>query len=306
MATWRGEIHGETLSGQVTEVCLRICQLQGKLMMRDSSLIPSLPHIERHNQLLVSDLSSLDEAMWARPTFCPGWSVAHVIGHMTLGALLYAHVVQAGREGVLSPPFGAKDIPGFRAIRKSQMESLVSLPAGERVRRFEEAVETLQEVFAAVPAGDLNKPAWHPRCPTPIRFFPAQRFYELILHEWDIRNEPESSIIPAGLDHGLDILKERLPFFYNQTPDADLAGFFQFETAEPAHAWGVEIKNRKAAFRPAGNQEAEICFKASASNLILLACGRANIEAKLNSGELRIEGNAVKAETFMKILFRPF
>ena len=182
-------------------------------MTGGTSLIPSIPFVEHHNRLLISDLRAFGDSDWKRPSYCPGWTAAHVIGHMTLGAVFYAHVVRTGGEGILSPPFGAKDIPEFRAIRATRMEEL-----------------------AALPEADLDKNAWHPRCPTPIRFFPPQRFYELILHGWDIRNEPESSIIPEGLDHGLDILKERLPFFYNQSPDPALEGVLRLETTGPAHA----------------------------------------------------------------------
>jgi uncharacterized protein (TIGR03083 family) len=275
-------------------------------MIDESVLIPSLPHIERHNRPLISDLRTFDEAAWTRPSYCPGWTAAHVIGHMTLGAHFYAHVVQAGREGVLSLPFGAKDVPDFRAIRTAQMEKLVALSGEERIERFGEAVEALQKVFAEVPAGDLDKPAWHPRCPTPIRYFPGQRFYELILHEWDIRNDPESSIILEGLDHGIKILKDRLPFFYGQTPDANLEGFIRFETRDPAHTWCIEIKNQKAALCPAEGRDADVVLSASASDMILLACGRADIQTKRDSGALKIDGELVKAETFLNILFNPF
>ncbi len=275
-------------------------------MTGGSSLIPSFPFVERHNRLLISDLRAFGDSDWKRPSYCPGWTAAHVIGHMTLGAVFYAHVVRAGGEGILTPPFGAKDIPEFRALRASKMEELVALPGEARVDRFEEEAEALQTGFAAIPEADLLKNAWHPRCPTPIRYFPGQRFYELILHEWDIKNEPASSIIPEGLDHGIDILKERLPFFYNQSPDPALEGILRFETTGPAHTWDIEIRDQKAALRPIANGSADVKLSAPASDMILLASGRSGIGAKRSAGALQIEGDAAKAEAFMKILFNPF
>ena len=275
-------------------------------MTESTPLIPSFSHLDRHNELLISTLKEFGDDDWRKPSYCPGWTAAHVIGHMTLGAHFYAHTVRNGQEGVQSIPFGAKDIPEFRQIRAARMEELTALSGEERIGRFQESVDGLQEAFASILPDNLDKPAWHPRCPTPIRLFPTQRFYELILHGWDIRNEPETSIIPEGLDHGAEILKERLPFFYNQAPDPDLEGFFRLETTDPAHAWGLEIRNRSAALRPPDGTGADVRLTASASDMILLACGRADIQARRASGALRIEGSEEKAEAFLKIFFSSF
>lgn len=275
-------------------------------MTANSSLIPSISFVERHNRTLIAALRAFDAAAWARQSYCPGWTAAHVIGHMTLGAHFYAHTVEHGRAGELSIPFGAKDVPEFRALRTTMMEELVALPGAKRVDGFEAAAENLQKVFATIEPDDLDKPAFHPRGPTPIRYFPGQRFYELILHEWDIRNEPDASLIPEGLDHGLDILKERLPFFYNQSPDPDLECVVVLETTDPVHAWTVEIRDQKAVYLPDAASSPDVRLAAGGSDMIRLASGRADIAAKRASGELRVTGDEGMADAFIKILFNPF
>jgi len=268
--------------------------------------IPAIPWVARENQRFLAILRAFDEAAWRRPSCCTGWSAAHVVGHMTLGARFYAAVVEAGRAGRLEPPFGAKDAAEFRKRRIGQMEELVALPGGERIARFEEAVGDLQAVFEAVPAEDLDKPAWHPRCPTPIRHFPGQRLYELILHEWDIRNTPEEDLHPAALGMAVEVLQERLPFFYNQSPVPGLEAAFRFETAAPSSAWGMKIRAGRAALRSGEGNAFDVRTSAPASDLILLTTGRADAAAKEAAGRLRIEGDRKKAEALAAVLFQPF
>jgi len=275
-------------------------------MNESTPLIPSWSHVDFHNKLLISTLKEFDDDDWQKSSYCSGWTAAHIIGHMTQGAHFYKHTVRNGQDGVQSIPFGAKDISEFRKIRSIRMEELVALSGEERICRFQESVDGLQEAFAAILPDDLNKIAWHPRCPTPIHLFPPQRFYELILHGWDIRNEPEASITTEGLDQGVEILKERLPFFYNQTPDSNLEGVFRLETTDPAHAWVIEIQNRCATLRFPNETDADVRFTASASDMILLACGRADVLAKRSSGTLQIDGSEGKAKSFMNVLFGSF
>ena len=275
-------------------------------MTDNSDLITSISFVEKHNKILIEALREFDAATWARQSYCPGWTASHVISHMTLGARFYAHTIEHGRAGELSIPFGAKDVPEFRSIRMTMMDELIALSGGERVDRFEAAANDLQDTFATIKPEDLNKPAFHPRGPTPVKYFPGQRFYELILHEWDIRNEPDASLIPVGLDHGLDILKERLPFFYGQSPDPDLEGIYVIETTDPAHAWTVEIKDKKATYVSEAASSPDVRLAAGASDMIRLTSGRADIEAKRASGEFKVTGNETMAEVFIKILFNPF
>ena len=270
------------------------------------SRIPSLPFLENHNRRLIERLRAFGGADWARPSYCPGWSAAHVIGHMTLGARFYAHVVQNAPSGEMSIPFGAKDLPAFREIRTFMMKELVALSGGERVDRFEEAVSDLQDVFRAARPEDMDTPVWHPRCPTPVRYFPQQRFYELILHGWDIRNEPGSPLEAEGLEHGIDILKDRLAFFLSQEPAGGLEGFFRFETTGPDRSWGMDVRGGTAALSAADGESADASLAAPASDMILMACGRADITAKRESGAFRIDGDAEKAGALIDATFKSF
>jgi uncharacterized protein (TIGR03083 family) len=275
-------------------------------MTTHQDLIPAVPWVARENQRFIAILRGLDEEAWKRSTYCTGWSAADVVAHMTLGARFYAHVIPAGREGRLEMPFGAADLKGFWAYRDRIGKELAGLPGSERVDCFESAVWDLQSVFEAIPAEDLEKEAWHWMCPCPIHSFPGQRLYELILHDWDILNDPEADLHPDALGMATDILDFRLPFFYNNAPVPDLSGTFQFETENPARVWALKIEGGRAAPKSAQGVNFQAQFFAPAGDLILLTTGRAALSAKQSAGRLRIEGDRIKADALLGVLCRPF
>ena len=53
--------------------------------------------VEKENHRFIGILQGLSEQEWRAPTFCPGWCVADVVAHMTLGARFYAHVIPRRR-----------------------------------------------------------------------------------------------------------------------------------------------------------------------------------------------------------------
>ncbi len=268
--------------------------------------IPAIQWVERENRRFITILRNLDEAGWSCPSYCPGWSAADVVAHMTLGARFYAHVIPAGREERFEMPFGAKDLKSFWAYRDRVGAELASLPGGERVDRFEEAVWNLQVVFEAIRPEDMEKEAWHWMCPCPVHSYPGQRLYELILHDWDTRNDPEGELHPDALGAAVDILDFRLPFFFNHAPDPELKGSFRFETVGPARSWAMRVEAGSA--RPVSPEEGPFDAEvfASASDIVLLTTGRADLGAKKAAGRLRIEGDSRLAGALLGILCRPF
>ncbi len=268
--------------------------------------VPATPWVARENRRFIKILGGMDEAAWRRPTCCAGWTAADVVAHMTLGARFYAHVIRAGAGGALSMPFGAENLEAFWAYRKKTGDELAALAGSERVDRFEAAVSDLQEVFENLRPGDLDREAWHWMRPCPIRSFPGQRLYELILHDWDIRNRPEADLHPDALGMGVDILNERLPFFYNLRPAPGLAGRFRFETENPGRVWALEIRAERAASDDPGDGAFDARFFTSASDIILLTTGRADLRAKEAAGRLRVEGDRARAEALLDVLCRPF
>ena len=262
--------------------------------------------VERENRRFIGILQGLSEQEWRAPTFCPNWCVADVVAHMTLGARFYAHVIPAGAAGRLEMPFGAGDLESFWAYRKEVGDELVALSADERINAFAEAVWRLQEVFEGVHPDALDKHAWHWLAPCPIRTFPGQRLYELLLHDWDIRNQPDSALHPSSLSIAVDCLPERFPIFFGARGDKDISGTICFETKEPARKWVLRVLEGHPEILVSEPVDCDARVVCDGSDLVLLTTGRASLEDKERAGRLRIEGDRARAARVLDVLSRPF
>ena len=154
--------------------------------------------------------------------------------------------------------------------------------------------------------GDLDKPAWHWLAPCPIRMFPGQRLFELILHDWDIRNDPDADLHFDALGAAVDCLPDRFPLFFNARPDPELAGVFRIETENPRRVWGLRVKEGRAVLCSADGVVFDAGIFASGSDLVLITTGRSGAEAKEAAGRLRLEGDRDKARALLRALGRPF
>ena len=274
--------------------------------MADLSWSVSAPWLARENPRLASFFRTFDEERWRMPSHCPGWTAAHVVSHMTSGAHFYREAIENGRKGRLVPPFGAKDIPDFRKIRGKQMEELLALPGAARADRFEEAVEMLQRTLESLMPHELDLNGWHPRCPTPLSNYADQRLYELILHEWDIRNEPEEPLCSAALGAAVEVLMERIPFLWENTEHPQVDGRFRFETMNPGAGWEMEVRAGKAVLFKEGKGRCDALLSATGSDMVLLTCGRGPIPERIKSGRLSIQGDRAKADVLIESVFRPY
>jgi len=270
------------------------------------SLVPSVPWVARETARLVSLLRALDEEAWRRPSFCPGWTAAHVAGHMAGGAESYAIRIEAAREGRTVIPFGSGDEETFQARRAAIIEEVVASPPEARVARFEESANRLQAALESLRPEDLDRRVWHRRGEIPLRQLPDQRLFEVVLHGWDIRNAPAAPLPPDALGVMARILEYRLPLYFNRSGRMNFSGAFRFETATPAHAWGMDIRENRAAPCPPEGRDFAARLFAPASDMVLLATGRADPAAKERAGALRIEGDRARAGALMGILFRPY
>lgn len=265
-----------------------------------------LSGVAEENRRFLSALRVLDEEGWRAPTLCPGWRAADVVAHMTLGARFYAHVIPAGAAGRIEMPFGAADLASFWAYRKKTGDALAALPADGRISAFEEAVWRLQEVFEGLAPGDLEEDAWHWLAPCPIRTFPGQRLYELILHDWDIRNRPDDGLRPEAVALAVDCLPERLPLFWEARGPADLRASIRFETKAPARGWTLRVGEGRAEVAFSSEAACHARIACGGSDLVLIAAGRASWEAREGAGRLRIAGDRAKAAQVMAVLGQPF
>lgn len=218
----------------------------------------------------------------------------------------YTAVVEAAREGRMHIPFGAKNAEEFQEARESIINETLAMRGPERVDRLEEASERMFAVLHTVRPEDLDKRAWHRKGTTQVRYYINQRLYEIVIHTWDIGNDPEAPLPPGPLEAMTETLQERFPLCFHRMGRTEPSGRFRFEATDRDLAWGLEIQSGKAASFPDEGGPYEARLSASASDLLLLSNGRADAGARESAGRLRVEGNRDKAESLMSVLFRPY
>jgi uncharacterized protein (TIGR03083 family) len=271
----------------------------------EKAMHSTIETIDSERVRLAAFFRTLGEDDWKKETYCPDWNASQIVGHLTLGAQFYASTVGNGLEGNHGFPLGASDREEFMALRTSIMDEIAALDGDALVDRFDEDTRKVIALFRSLGPEDYEKTAWHRRGILPIPYFVIQRTYEFSLHEWDILNEPGAPLHPAALDQAADNLRLRIPMIYNTNPDLKLEGRFRFETTDTGHVWAMSIENEKASALSEAEGEFDVSLFAPASDMILMATGRADIDAKEATGAFRIEGETAKARALIPAIFFP-
>ena len=271
----------------------------------EKTMYSTIETIDSERVRLATYFRTLGADDWKKETYCPDWNASQIVGHLTLGAQFYASTVGNGLEGNHGFPLGASDREEFMALRTSSMDEIAALDGDTLVDRFDEDTRKVISLFRSLGPKDYEKTAWHRRGILPIPYFVIQRIYEFSLHEWDILNEPGAPLHPAALDQAADNLRLRIPMTYNTNPDLKLEGRFRFETTDTGHVWAMSIENEKASALSEAEGEFDVSLFAPASDMILMATGRADIDAKEATGAFRIEGETAKARALIPAIFFP-
>jgi uncharacterized protein (TIGR03083 family) len=261
--------------------------------------------IDSERMRLAEFFKTFSEADWEKPTFCPGWNTSQIVGHLTLGAQFYASTVSNGLVGNHGFPLGANTQEEFMALRSSIMNETAALDGGALVDKFDKKTQEVISLFRALGSEDLGKYGWHRRGVIPIPYFVIQRIYEFILHEWDIRNVPDAPLHPSALGLAARNLRWRFPILYNTQPDLKLEGRFHFETPDTGDVWAMSIEKETASDLTDPEGKFDASLSAPASDMILMATGRVDIEAREAAGVLRTEGEPAKVKAIIASLFYP-
>jgi len=254
-------------------------------------------------------LSGLNEEDWATDSACDGWRVADVVAHLAMGAETWADSITRAVAGDAGPPPGQAFLePGQRGseiiaqgaitYRQQQGPSLLD--------NYTAGYARLREVLSQLRAQDWDKPCFHRRGPMPIRDYVGVRIQELAVHDWDIRSGLDESAEMG--EEPLAVLAEMVPRWLQNTfrPGLGLPTptryRFQVSGPVPVHQ---DIVVNAAAFdiEPTNEIDADVTFKCSTGNYILLIYGRLDHEKAAASGRLSIEGRMELANNFT-ILFK--
>jgi maleylpyruvate isomerase len=135
----------------------------------------------RHaSQRLVRTVDSLGDDAWARPSLLPGWSVAHVVAHLTLNAEALAAALAAVAELRVVTMYASQE------ARDADIAELADATPAEQRDRLLASVTRFDAALTALPAS-LGATRIE-RTPGSGRFFPAGAVASMRLREVEIHH----------------------------------------------------------------------------------------------------------------------
>jgi uncharacterized protein (TIGR03083 family) len=249
-----------------------------------------------------------DESEWGRDTFCPGWTAADAISHVTTGGSFYHNSTKRALEGLPPEPLYGKDAKEFWAIRKVKGEELMALPRAEMMDIFDSTSAALQKTLEDIAAEDLDKIGYHPRGLTPVKAWIGMRLVELVIHDWDVRfaKEPGCRVNPEGVEGMFVFVPDFIVRLFNGRESHPFESRFHFRSTGPDREWTVEVAGDKASVSSEISGSYDAIIEADGEAHLLLPYGRLKRASAEEKGRLRIEGDPAAAENLLGVVYTKY
>jgi maleylpyruvate isomerase len=143
-------------------------------------------------QFAAATVRQIPDADLCGPSLLPGWSRAHVIGHLARNAEALARLAAWARTGVETPMY--RD----REQRAAEIQAASALPAGVLRRNLDRTAKDLERALDA-----LDGQSWHAQVRSalgrtiPAAEIPWMRVREVWLHAVDLDADARLEDLPA-------------------------------------------------------------------------------------------------------------
>jgi len=248
---------------------------------------------------LAQYLHTLLREDWHRSSACDAWEVCDVVGHLIWVARMYTEGITRGLRGETSPldgfpPAGALDTAAYSAFTAQQA-------IAQRVRLGEQVLTTfttwtaqLHDCLMRLQPHEDTTLCYHPFRLMPAQMFPPLWLNEVTLHAWDIR---------AALDPTASLAVESLPFIMERLPRRAMVNFrpgarlaapvrYRFTvTGVVPGSYDLLVQGDQAVMEPASTTAAHVTCHCQTETFVLLMMDRLSLEAALERGDIRVEGD---------------
>ncbi len=176
-------------------------------MIKTAAHLPGdLNRLTRETGMLLATVDSLTDDEFPAPSKCEGWTRAHVVAHLALGADAMGNMITWATTGVETPPYVSWD------ARNADIENLAAKPPAEIKAAVHTAVKNFADKAATLKNG-LKVETIETGTGTDFNAYavPALRILEVIIHHADLDTvwELEEADIDA-LEDTLELLVERV------------------------------------------------------------------------------------------------
>ncbi len=249
-------------------------------------------------------LSGLEDGDWARDSFCEGWKIGDVVGHLAVGADTWVNSITRSKSGDSGPPEGGAFLaPGDRGsnVTAEAARAAYQQQGPGLLEQFQAGYARLGETLDGLQPDDWERLCFHRRGPMPVSDYVEVRLQELTVHGWDIR---------WGLDNSAEMWPDVLGLMVGRVPRWVSAAFrpglalpvpvrYRFDVAGPAPVHEDYLVTQDAFQLETGQDTpADVTFKCDTGNYILLIFGRLDVAEAVANGRLTVEGSESLAANF--------
>lgn len=229
---------------------------------------------------------------------CDAWRVRDVAGHLVNRAERQIASMTRGRAGNSGPPAGFSPPSDLIAMSAANADADIAYTdsLGDSLTdTFGDRYRELHRLLDGFSGAEWRCDCWHPRRGSmTAREYVSQRIQELAVHDWDIRSalDPDAGLHPDAIPVLLRMSAHWLRSAYNpgaQPPNGPVRYRFALSDSEPMDIL-VEAGGAQAG---AGLHDGSIdlTIQCDANTYLLLAYGRLDLEAAVESGRLRASGD---------------
>ena len=151
-------------------------------MIKTAALLPAdLNRLTRETDMLLATVDSLTDEEFAAPSKCEGWTRAHVVAHLALGADAMGNMITWGTTGVETPPYvswDARNADIENLAKKSPADIKAALRTA--IKNFADKAATLKDGLKAETVKTAGGAGVTPYA------VPALRISEVIIHHADL------------------------------------------------------------------------------------------------------------------------
>ena len=249
-------------------------------------------------------LSGLNETDWAKASYCEGWVIGDVVGHLAGGAENWINSINRAVNGDSNPPEGQTFLaPGDRAsnVTADSARSAYQQQGTQLLERFKTGYAQLAEVLGGLKPEDWDKQCFHRRGAMPIGAYVEVRLQELTVHGWDIRWGVDPSA--QMWEDALGVMVGRVPRWVSNAfqPGLSLPApvRYRFEVSQPVPVHEDYVVTQEEFQVETGQQgPADVTFRCNTGDYILLIFGRLDVAEAVASGRLSVEGPGDLAANF--------
>ena len=249
-------------------------------------------------------LSGLNETDWAKASYCEGWVIGDVVGHLAGGAENWINSIDRAVNGDSNPPEGQTFLaPGDRAsnVTADSARNAYQQQGTQLLERFKTGYAQLAEVLGGLKPEDWDKQCFHRRGAMPIGGYVEVRLQELTVHSWDIRWGVDPSA--QMWEDALGVMVGRVPRWVSNAfqPGLSLPSpvRYRFAVSQPVPVREDYVVTAEE-FKVETDQQgpADVTFRCNTGDYILLIFGRLDVAEAVASGRLSVEGPEDLAANF--------